>query len=116
MAAGTFAEYPAAEASVIKVDTDLPLDAGPVSCGVATGWGRPPRAEVRPGDTVGGRHRWHRHQRRAGAPWPALGGSSPSTPWSSGEKAMEPGATHTFASMGSVLAVTEMTWARWLTR
>ena len=48
---GTFAEYSCvAEASVIRVDTDLPLDAvALVSCGVATGWGSATkRAEVRP--------------------------------------------------------------------
>ena len=52
---GTFSEYACvAEASVIKVDPDLPLDAvALVSCGVATGWGSATkRAEVRPGDTV----------------------------------------------------------------
>ena len=52
---GTFAEYTCvSEASVIKVDADLPLDAvALVSCGVATGWGSATkRADVRPGDTV----------------------------------------------------------------
>lgn len=52
---GTFAEYTCvAEASVVKVDDDLPLESvALVSCGVATGWGSATRrAEVRPGDTV----------------------------------------------------------------
>jgi S-(hydroxymethyl)glutathione dehydrogenase/alcohol dehydrogenase len=52
---GTFANHTTvAEASVIKVDPDLPLDAvALVSCGVATGFGSAThRAEVRPGDIV----------------------------------------------------------------
>jgi len=52
---GTFAEMMClAEASVIKVDADLPLDVVClVSCGVATGYGSAVnRAGVKPGDTV----------------------------------------------------------------
>jgi len=52
---GTFAEHTVVnEASVIKVDQDLPLPAvALVSCGVATGWGSAVhRAEVQPGETV----------------------------------------------------------------
>ena len=52
---GTFSEVACvAEASVIKVDPDLPLESvALVSCGVATGWGSATnRADVQPGDTV----------------------------------------------------------------
>ena len=52
---GTFSEYATvAEASLIKVEKDLPLDAvALVSCGVATGWGSATnRADTQPGDTV----------------------------------------------------------------
>jgi len=52
---GTFASHTTvAEASVIKVDPDLPLEAvALVSCGVATGYGSAvERAGVQPGDTV----------------------------------------------------------------
>ena len=52
---GTFAEHmTVAEASLVRVEPDLPLDAvALVSCGVATGFGSATnRADVRPGDTV----------------------------------------------------------------
>jgi NDMA-dependent alcohol dehydrogenase len=52
---GTFSHYSAVSVDqVIKVDTDLPLEAvALVSCGVATGWGSATnRAAVAPGDTV----------------------------------------------------------------
>jgi S-(hydroxymethyl)glutathione dehydrogenase/alcohol dehydrogenase len=52
---GTFAEHTVAhEASLIKVDDDLPLAAvALVSCGVTTGFGSAVnRAEVKPGETV----------------------------------------------------------------
>src|SRR4051794_20968832 len=52
---GTFSEFACvAEASLIKVDTDLPLECvALVSCGVATGWGSAvSRAGVVSGDTV----------------------------------------------------------------
>jgi NDMA-dependent alcohol dehydrogenase len=52
---GTFAEHGVVhEASLVKVDQDLPLRAvALVSCGVTTGWGSAVyRAEVKPGDTV----------------------------------------------------------------
>ncbi len=52
---GTFSQYTAVSVDqVIKVDTDLPLEAvALVSCGVATGWGSATnRAAVSPGDTV----------------------------------------------------------------
>ena len=52
---GTFAEHSVVhEASVIKVDADLPMAAvALVSCGVTTGWGSAVhRAEVQPGETA----------------------------------------------------------------
>ncbi len=52
---GTFAEHSVVhEASLVKVDADLPLTVvALVSCGVTTGWGSAVyRAEVRPGETV----------------------------------------------------------------
>jgi NDMA-dependent alcohol dehydrogenase len=52
---GTFAEHSVVhEASLVKVDPDLPLSVvALVSCGVTTGWGSAVyRAEVMPGDTV----------------------------------------------------------------
>ena len=52
---GTFAEHSVVhEASLVKVDNDLPLSVvALVSCGVTTGWGSAVyRAEVEPGDTV----------------------------------------------------------------
>jgi len=52
---GTFSKYSCvSEDQVIKVDSDLPLDAvALVSCGVATGWGSATnRAAVAAGDTV----------------------------------------------------------------
>jgi S-(hydroxymethyl)glutathione dehydrogenase/alcohol dehydrogenase len=52
---GTFAEHSVVhEASLVKVDDDLPLPVvALVSCGVTTGWGSAVyRAEVEPGETV----------------------------------------------------------------
>ncbi|MGO8860087.1 MAG: NDMA-dependent alcohol dehydrogenase [Acidimicrobiales bacterium] len=52
---GTFAEHGVVhEASLVKVDNDLPLSVvALVSCGVTTGWGSAVyRAKVKPGDTV----------------------------------------------------------------
>jgi NDMA-dependent alcohol dehydrogenase len=52
---GTFAEHSVVhEASLVKVDPDLPLNVvALVSCGVTTGWGSAVyRAEVKPGETV----------------------------------------------------------------
>jgi NDMA-dependent alcohol dehydrogenase len=52
---GTFGEYTVcSEASVIKINKDIPLDkAALVGCGVTTGWGSANyAAEVQPGETV----------------------------------------------------------------
>ena len=115
---GTFAEYSCvAEASVIGVDTDLPLDAvALVSCGVATGWGSATkRAEVRPGDTVVvvgiGGIGINAVQGAAMAGAKRVIAVDPVE--FKREKAMELGATHTFASMEEAFpAVTEMTWGQ----
>jgi S-(hydroxymethyl)glutathione dehydrogenase/alcohol dehydrogenase len=113
---GTFSEYSCvAESQVIKVEPDLPMDAvSLVSCGVATGWGSATvRAEVRAGDTVvvvgiGGIG----INAVQGA---AMAGASHIVAVDplefKREKAMEFGATHTFASMEEAFpAVQEMSW------
>lgn len=115
---GTFAEMMClAEASVIKVEPDLPLDVvALVSCGVATGYGSAVnRAEVRPGQTVvvvgiGG-----------------VGANAVQGAKAAGaanivaidpvefkrEKAMEFGATHAVASFEeAAMLVMEITWGR----
>jgi S-(hydroxymethyl)glutathione dehydrogenase/alcohol dehydrogenase len=115
---GTFAEYACvAEASVIKVDPDLPLEAvALVSCGVATGWGSATkRADVRPGDTVVvvgvGGIGINAVQGAAAAGAKRVIAVDPVE--FKREKAMELGATHTFASMEEAFpAVTEMTWGQ----
>jgi S-(hydroxymethyl)glutathione dehydrogenase/alcohol dehydrogenase len=115
---GTFAEQTTvAEASVIKVDDDLPLDVvALVSCGVATGWGSAcQRGDVQPGDTVvvvgiggiginavqGARLAGARH----------IVAIDPIE--FKREKAMEFGATHTYASMEEALQpVTELSFGQ----
>jgi Zn-dependent alcohol dehydrogenase len=100
--------------SVIKVDEDLPLDCvSLVSCGVATGWGSATRrADVAPGDTVvvvgigGIGMNAVQGARMAGAA--RVIAVDPLE--FKREKAMEFGATHTFASMEDAIPeVTEMT-------
>jgi S-(hydroxymethyl)glutathione dehydrogenase/alcohol dehydrogenase len=115
---GTFSEYACvAEASVIKVDPDLPLDAvALVSCGVATGWGSATkRAEVHPGDTVVvvgvGGIGINAVQGAAMAGAKRVIAVDPVE--FKREKAMEFGATHTFASMEEALPeVGAMTWGQ----
>lgn len=115
---GTFAEYTCvSEASVIKVDADLPLDAvALVSCGVATGWGSATkRADVRPGDTVVvvgiGGIGINAVQGAAMAGAKRVIAVDPVE--FKREKAMEMGATHTFASMEEAFpVVTELTWGQ----
>ena len=112
---GTFAELTCvSEMSVIKVDDDLPLDAvSLVSCGVATGWGSATkRADVQVGDTVvvvgiGGIGM----NAVQGAAMAGAGRVIAVDPLEfKREKAMEFGATHTFASMEDALPeVTELT-------
>jgi NDMA-dependent alcohol dehydrogenase len=115
---GSFSEHNVlAEASVIKVDKDLPLNAvALVSCGVATGWGSAvKRAEVKAGDTVvvvgigGIGINAVQGARLAGAK--RVIAVDPVE--FKREKAMEMGATHTFSSMAEAIpAVTEMTWGQ----
>ncbi len=115
---GSFSEFACvAENSLIKVESDYPLECvALVSCGVATGWGSAAnRAGIVPGDTVvvvgiGG-----------------IGINAVQGAKMSGarrviaidpvefkrEKAMEFGATHTFASMEEAMpAVGELTWGQ----
>ena len=115
---GTFSEYTCvAENSLIKVDEDLPLEAvALVSCGVATGWGSATnRAEVRPGDTVVvvgiGGIGINAVQGAAMAGAKRVIAVDPVE--FKREKAMEFGATHTFASMEEAMpAVAELTWGQ----
>ena len=115
---GTFSEYACvAEASVIKVDKDLPLDVvALVSCGVATGWGSATkRADVRPGDTVvvvgiGGIGINAVQGARAAGAKRVIAVDPVEF---KREKAMEFGATHTFSSMEEAFpAVTDLTWGQ----
>ncbi|MGA0894360.1 MAG: NDMA-dependent alcohol dehydrogenase [Ilumatobacteraceae bacterium] len=115
---GTFAEYTCvAEASVIKVDADLPLEAvALVSCGVATGWGSATkRADVRPGDTVVvvgvGGIGINAVQGAAAAGARRVIAVDPVE--FKREKAMEFGATHVFQSMAEAMpAVADLTWGQ----
>lgn len=112
---GTFSEYMLVnEASVIKVDADLPLDAvALVSCGVATGVGSAQhRAEVKSGDTVvvvgigGIGANAVQGAKLAGAANIVAVDTNPSKK----EMAEEFGATHFFSSFDdAVLSVMEMT-------
>ena len=115
---GSFSEYSAvSEASVILVDDDLPFDVvALVSCGVATGWGSATyRADVRPGDTVvvvgigGIGINAVQGAKMAGAK--RVIAVDPIE--FKREKAMEFGATHTFASMEEAMpGITELTWGQ----
>ena len=115
---GTFSEFSAvSEASVITVDDDLPFDVvALVSCGVATGWGSATyRADVRPGDTVVivgiGGIGINAVQGAAMAGAKRVIAVDPVE--FKREKAMEFGATHTFASMAEAMpAITELTWGQ----
>ena len=115
---GTFSEFACvAENSLVKVEADYPLECvALVSCGVATGWGSAAnRAQVSPGDTVvvvgiGGiginavQGAKMAGARRVIAIDPVE---------FKREKAMEFGATHTFASMEEAMpAVGELTWGQ----
>jgi NDMA-dependent alcohol dehydrogenase len=113
---GTFAHHTVVnEASCIKIDKDVPLDrACLLGCGVVTGWGSSVyAAEVKPGDTV------------AVVGVGGIGANAIQGAKLAGakkiiaidpvefkrEKAMEFGATHTFASMSEALpGVQELTW------
>jgi len=113
---GTFSEYATvAEASLIKVEKDLPLDCvALVSCGVATGWGSATnRADTQPGDTVvvvgigGIGINAVQGARMAGAK--RIIAIDPVE--FKREKAMEFGATHTASSMAEALPLLQdLTW------
>ena len=115
---GTFSEHTVvAEASVIKVDQDLPLECvALVSCGVATGFGSAvERAGTQAGDTVvvvgigGIGINAVQGARMAGAR--RVIAVDPVE--FKREKAMELGATHTFSSMEEAIpAVMELTWGQ----
>ena len=115
---GTFSEYSCvAESQVIKVDDDLPLGVvSLVSCGVATGWGSATnRGNVRPGDTVVvvgiGGIGVNAVQGAAMAGAKRVIAIDPIE--FKREKAMEFGATHTFASMEEAMpGVAEMTYGQ----
>lgn len=113
---GTFAHHTVVnEASCIKIDNDVPLDrACLLGCGVVTGWGSSVyAAEVKPGDTV------------AVVGVGGIGANAIQGAKLAGakrviaidpvefkrEKAMEFGATHTFASLEEALpGIQELTW------
>jgi S-(hydroxymethyl)glutathione dehydrogenase/alcohol dehydrogenase len=113
---GTFAHHTVVnEASCIKIDNDVPLDrACLLGCGVVTGWGSAVyAADVAPGDTV------------AVVGIGGIGANALQGAKLAGakriiaidpvefkrEKAMELGATHTFASMEDALpGIQELTW------
>jgi S-(hydroxymethyl)glutathione dehydrogenase/alcohol dehydrogenase len=115
---GTFAHHTVVnEASCIKVEPDVPLDkACLLGCGVVTGWGSAVYAgQVKPGDTVavvgvgGIGANAIQGARLAGAK--RIIAIDPLE--NKREKAMEFGATHTFASMEEALpAVQELTWGQ----
>ncbi len=115
---GTFSEHAVvSENSLIKVDDDLPLECvALVSCGVATGWGSATnRADVRTGETVVvvgiGGIGINAVQGAAMAGAKRVIAIDPLE--FKREKAMEFGATHTFASMEEAFpAVTELTWGQ----
>ncbi|MCU1502462.1 MAG: Alcohol dehydrogenase GroES domain protein [Ilumatobacteraceae bacterium] len=115
---GTFSNHACvAENSLIKVDDDLPLEVvALVSCGVATGWGSATnRADVRPGETVVvvgiGGIGFNAVQGAAMAGAKRVIAVDPVE--FKREKAMEFGATHTFASMEEAMpAVNDLTWGQ----
>ena len=115
---GTFSEYSCvSEQSNIKVEKDIPLECvALVSCGVATGWGSAAhRAGTQAGDTVvvvgcgGIGMNAVQGARMAGAK--RIIAVDPVE--FKREKAMELGATHTYASMAeAMLPVMEMTYGQ----
>ena len=115
---GTFSHHTVVnEASCIKVDNDAPLDkVCLLGCGVVTGWGSAVyAAQVKPGDTVavvgvgGIGANAIQGARIAGAK--RIIAIDPIE--YKREKAMEFGATHTFASMAEALPeITELTWGQ----
>lgn len=115
---GTFSNHACvSENSLIKVDDDLPLECvALVSCGVATGWGSATnRADVGPGETVvvvgigGIGINAVQGAKMAGAKHVIA--IDPVE--FKREKAMEFGATHTYASMEEAVGpLTELSWGQ----
>ena len=115
---GTFSPYITVhQASVVKIEPDIPLAiAALVGCGVTTGFGSATRvADVRPGETVVvmgvGGVGMNAVQGAAAAGAKRVIAIDPVE--SKRERAMEFGATHTFASAEAALEpVNELTWGR----
>ncbi len=115
---GTFAHHTVAnEASVVKIEKDLPLDkAALLGCGVVTGWGSAVyAADVKPGDFtavvgVGGvGSNAVQGAKLAGA---RVVAAIDPVEWKR-EKAMELGATHSYASIADAMAdLGESTYGR----
>ncbi|MGC0364557.1 NDMA-dependent alcohol dehydrogenase [Rhodococcus sp. 27YEA15] len=115
---GTFAPYVTVnEASVIKIEKDIPLDkAALLGCGVATGWGSATAiGDTKVGDTVVivgiGGVGINSVQGAAAAGARHVVAIDPVE--FKREKALELGATHTYASMAQAhSAISEITWGR----
>ncbi|PRZ40907.1 S-(hydroxymethyl)glutathione dehydrogenase/alcohol dehydrogenase [Antricoccus suffuscus] len=115
---GTFSPYITVhQASVVKIEPDIPLAiAALVGCGVTTGFGSATHvADVRPGETVvvmgTGGVGMNAVQGAAAAGAKRVIAIDPVE--SKRERAMEFGATHTFASAEAALEpVNELTWGR----
>jgi len=115
---GTFSPYVTVHnSSVIKIEDDIPLDkAALVGCGVTTGWGSAVyAAETTPGDTVVvigiGGIGINAVQGAALAGAKRVIAIDPIE--SKRERAMDFGATHTFASMTEALEpLVDLTWGR----
>ncbi len=115
---GTFSPYITVhQASVVRIEPDIPLEvAALVGCGVTTGWGSATRvADVRPGENVvvmgAGGVGMNAVQGAAAAGAKRVMVIDPVE--SKRERAMEFGATHTYASAEQALGgVNELTWGR----
>jgi len=115
---GTFAPYVTVhEASVVKIEKDIPLDkAALLGCGVSTGWGSATEiGGTRPGDTVVvmgvGGVGINAVQGAAAAGARQVIAVDPVE--FKRQKAMEMGATHTFASMAeAAAALPDLTWGK----
>ncbi len=115
---GTFSPYITVhQASVVKIEPDIPLEvAALVGCGVTTGWGSATKvADVRPGENVvvmgAGGVGMNAVQGAAAAGAKRVMVIDPVE--SKRERAMEFGATHTYASAEEAMGgVNELTWGR----
>ncbi len=115
---GTFSPYITVhQASVVKIEPDIPLEvAALVGCGVTTGWGTATKvADVRPGENVvimgAGGVGMNAVQGAAAAGAKRVMVIDPVA--SKRERAMEFGATHTYATAEEAMGgVNELTWGR----